>query len=68
MLFAFIFMGQRLSAIQTTGVLMIISGATLASLNWSDVRHQRFQLSAVIKEEILWPFLWRFLEYQRDCF
>lgn len=31
MLFAFIFMGQRLSAFQTLGVLMIIFGATLAS-------------------------------------
>ena len=33
MLFAFIFMGQRLSTIQTVGVLMIISGATLESLS-----------------------------------
>ncbi len=40
MLFAFIFMGQRLSAMQTLGVVMIISGVTLASVNWSDVRNQ----------------------------
>jgi len=33
MLFAFIFMGQRLSTIQTLGVVMIISGITLASVN-----------------------------------
>ena len=46
MLFAFIFMGQRLSTIQTLGVLMIISGVTFASLNWSEIRNQRFQLSS----------------------
>jgi len=33
MLIAFIFMGQRLSPLQSCGVFMIISGATLASLN-----------------------------------
>jgi bacterial/archaeal transporter family protein len=56
MLFAFIFMGQRLSSIQTAGVLMIISGATVASVNWSDIRSQRFQLSAGVKEAILGAF------------
>jgi transporter family protein len=53
MLFAFIFMGQRLSTIQTLGVLMIISGVTLASLNWSDIRNQKFQLSLGVKEAVL---------------
>jgi drug/metabolite transporter (DMT)-like permease len=56
MLFAFIFMEQRLSIMQTLGVLMIISGATLASLNWSDIRNQRFKLSAGVKEAILGAF------------
>lgn len=56
MLFAFIFMGQRLSTIQTVGALMIISGATLASLNWSDIKNQRFQLSAGVKEAIIGAF------------
>jgi transporter family protein len=56
MLFACIFMGQRLSMIQTLGVLMIISGATLASLNWSDIRNQRFQLSSGVKEAVLGAF------------
>jgi len=56
MLFAFIFMGQRLSTVQTVGVLMIISGATLASLNWSDIRNQRFKLSAGVREAILGAF------------
>ena len=56
MVFAFIFMGQRLSTIQTIGVLMIISGATLASLNWSDIRQQGFKLSSGVKEAILGAF------------
>jgi bacterial/archaeal transporter family protein len=56
MLFAFIFMGQRLSTIQTLGVLMIITGVTLASLNWSDIRNQRFQLSSGVKEAVLGAF------------
>ena len=56
MLFAFIFMGQRLSTIQTLGVFMIISGVILASLNWSDIRNQKFQLSSGVKEAILGAF------------
>jgi transporter family protein len=56
MLFAFIFMGQRLSALQTLGVLMIIFGATLASLNWNKIRNQRFQLSAGVKEAVFGAF------------
>ena len=56
MLFAFIFMGQRLSTLQSLGVIMIISGVTLASLNWSDIRNQRFQLSSGVKETALGAF------------
>jgi bacterial/archaeal transporter family protein len=56
MLFAFIFMGQRLSSIQTSGVLMIISGVTLASLNWNDMRNQGFQLSSGVKEAVVGAF------------
>ena len=56
MLFAFIFMGQRLSKLQSLGVFMIISGVTLASLNWSDIRNHRFQLSSGVKETVLGAF------------
>jgi transporter family protein len=56
MLFAFIFMGQRLSTLQSLGVFMIISGVTLASLNWSDIRNHRFQLSSGVKETVLGAF------------
>jgi len=53
MLIAFIFMGQRLSTMQSLGVLMIISGATLAAINWSDIRNKKFQLSSGVKETVL---------------
>ncbi|MDD2923035.1 MAG: DMT family transporter, partial [Anaerolineales bacterium] len=56
MLFAFTFMGQRLSATQTLGVLMIIAGATFASLNLSDIKNRKFQLSSGVKEAILGAF------------
>ncbi len=55
-LIAFIFMGQRLSAPQSIGVLMIISGATLASINWSDIKNKNFQLSSGVKETVLGAF------------
>jgi bacterial/archaeal transporter family protein len=56
MLFAFIFMGQRLSLIKTLGVLMILAGVTLASVNWSDIRNRQFQLSSGVKEAVLGAF------------
>ena len=56
MLFAFIFMGQRLSMIQTLGVLLIISGVTLASVNWNDIKNRKFQLSSGVKEAVLGAF------------
>lgn len=56
MLFAFLFMGQRLTTIQTIGVLAIISGATLASLDWSSIRGEGLQLSSGVKEAVLGAF------------
>lgn len=56
MLFAFVFMGQRLSQIQFSGVVMIIAGVTMASLNWSDLRNQKFQLSSGVREAVLGAF------------
>lgn len=56
MLFAFTFMGQRLSIIQTIGVLMILAGVTLASLNWSEIRQRRFQLSSGVREAVAGAF------------
>ena len=56
MFFAFVFMGQRLSTLQTVGVLLIISGATIASLNWSEIKNKRFQLSRGVKETVAGAF------------
>jgi transporter family protein len=56
MLFAFIFLGQRLSTIQSLGVLLILSGVTLASTDWSNLRHQGFRLSSGAKEAVLGAF------------
>ena len=56
MLFAFTFMGQRLTTLQSMGVLMILAGVTFASLNWSEIRQRRFQLSAGVREAIAGAF------------
>ncbi len=56
MLFAFIFMGQRLSTIQSAGVFMIISGVVITSLNWVDIRNHRFQVSSGVKEAVIGAF------------
>ncbi len=55
-LIAFIFMGQRLPTPQSIGVLMIISGAIFASINWSDIKNKSFQLSSGVKETALGAF------------
>jgi transporter family protein len=57
MLVAFLFMGQRLSSIQLAGVILIIVGAVLASLNWNEIRNQKqFKLSAGVKETVAGAF------------
>ncbi len=56
MLIAFIFMGQRLSSLQTAGVLMIISGAVLASLHWEDIRQKSLRLSSGVRETVCGAF------------
>lgn len=53
MLFAFLFMGQRLTVTQTVGVVMIIFGAVFASIDWSCLRDQRIQFSLGVKDAIL---------------
>jgi len=56
MLFAFTFMGQRLSQIQTVGVIMILAGVTLASLNWNEIQHRKFRLTSGVREAIAGAF------------
>ena len=53
MVFAFIFLGQRLSTFQFLGVLMIIAGVALVSLKWSDIKDQNIKLLSGVKETFL---------------
>jgi len=53
MLFAYIFLGQRLSTFQFLGVLMIIVGVIFVSLKWSDIKDQNLKLLSGVKETIL---------------
>ena len=57
MLFAFIFLGQRLSTLQFLGVLMIIVGVGLVSLKGSDIKDHNIKLGSGVKETILAAFL-----------
>ncbi len=56
MAIAFLFMGQRLTSLQFMGVVMIIFGAIVASINWDDIRKKTFQLSVGVKEAVLGSF------------
>ena len=56
MLFAFLFLGQRLSGTQSLGVLLILSGVALASTDWSQLRQQGFRLSSGVREAVLGAF------------
>ena len=57
MLFAFIFLGQRLSTLQFLGVLLIIAGVALVTLKVSDIKDQNLKLLKGVKETILAAFL-----------
>jgi len=52
MLFAFIFLGQRLSGIQLLGVTMIIAGVTLVSFKWSDFQVNNSHLLKGVRETV----------------
>jgi uncharacterized membrane protein len=56
MLFAFVFMGQRLTAAQTIGVCLIIAGATPASIDWDRIGGQKLQPSLGVREAFLGAF------------
>jgi len=53
MLFAFIFFGQRLSTFQFLGVMMILAGVALVSLNWSEIKGQNVKLFSGIRETVI---------------
>lgn len=52
-LFAFIFLGQRLSTIQFIGISMILTGVALVSLKLSDFKERNIELLSGVKETIL---------------
>jgi len=56
MLVAYLFMGQRLTTTQTIGVFTILIGVTLASLDWSEIKDNGFQLSSGVKETVAGAF------------
>lgn len=56
MLFAFIFLGQRLTPVQAIGVVLILSGVTLASADWASVRRQGFRTASGVWEAALGAF------------
>ena len=57
MLFAFIFLGQRLTAFQFLGVILILVGVAVVSLKWSDIQDRNIELLSGIKETVLAAFL-----------
>ncbi len=57
MLFAFIFLGQQLSPTQSLGVLMIVVGVTLVSLNLGDIQGKNVRIFSGVKETVLAAFL-----------
>ena len=60
MLFAFIFLGQRLSTFQFLGVLLILAGVALVSLKRGDITGKNIQLLSGVKETILAALLFGF--------
>jgi len=66
MLFAFIFLGQRLSTLQFVGVLMILVGVALVSLKWEDIKGKNIELLSGVKETflaaVLFGIFWIFSE------
>ncbi len=53
MIFAFLFLGQRLTRFQLLGVVMILAGVTLVSLKWSDIKDRNVGLLSGVKETVL---------------
>jgi transporter family protein len=53
MIFAYVFLGQRLTAFQFLGVLLIITGVSLVSLKLDEIKGQSIKLLAGVKETVL---------------
>lgn len=53
MIFAYFFLGQRLTAFQFLGVLLIITGVALVSLKVDEIKGQSIKLLSGVKETVL---------------
>ena len=53
---AFVLMGQRLTGTQTVGAVLIIGGATVASVEWSRGHREGFGVSHGVTEAVLGAF------------
>lgn len=56
MLFSFLFMGQRLSVLQALGVVMVLCGVVLVSVNWGELKDRRFRTARGVKITALAAF------------
>ena len=52
MILAMIFMGQRLTGTQLFAVFLVLSGVTLVSINFNDLKNKQLQLLSGVKETI----------------
>ncbi|HSR33720.1 MAG TPA: EamA family transporter [Anaerolineae bacterium] len=59
-LFAFVLLGQRLSAFQSLGVALILAGVTLVSLKGADLRQPGVGLLSGVRETVLAALLFGF--------
>lgn len=53
MLIAAIFSGQRLSPIQTLAVMLVMAGVILVTVNFKDLKNNKFKLLAGVRESVL---------------
>lgn len=67
MLLAFVFVGQRLSPLQLFAVLLVLSGVTLVSVNFRDLKNKKLKLLAGVKETVMasvfFGIFWNLSEY-----
>jgi len=67
MLLAYVFVGQRLTPLQSFTVILVLAGITLVSVNFNDLKDRKLKLLAGVKETILaslaFGIFWNLSEY-----
>ncbi|PJE68159.1 hypothetical protein COU94_03265 [Candidatus Shapirobacteria bacterium CG10_big_fil_rev_8_21_14_0_10_38_8] len=67
MLLAYVFVGQRLTPLQSFAVILVLAGITLVSVNFNDLKDRKLKLLAGVKETILaslaFGIFWNLSEY-----